>query len=163
MKNNLSAPLRQRVVAGALAGIIGGMVHAAVNEIDRRVLKHNADDLEMLGGIFTSDTGRSRRIGIVMHLGNAALFGGTYAVVLQPTDAEDAQRKALVLAMIENFGLYPLVFPFEDLHPHIRSGQLDRFTHPIALVQATLRHLALGYGLGKAYPPVMAAVLRRRS
>jgi hypothetical protein len=93
-----------------------------------------------------------------MHLGFALTFGAAYAVVLAPEEEGDAMRKAIGLAMAENFGLYPLVFPLEQFHPYIRDGRLDRFQHPKALVQATLRHLALGAGIGKVYPSMIRAL-----
>ena len=147
--------LLQRVIAGSLAGLIGGACHAAVNEIDRRMLRHNADDLTMLGGVFTDNHALARRLGLGMHLGFAMSFGASYAAILHPQDKDDALRKAVAAAMIENFGLYPLVFPLEDKHPYIRDGRLDRFAHPTALGQATLRHLALGIGIGKMYPTML--------
>ena len=147
--------LIRRVIAGSLAGLAGGLAHAAVNEIDRRLLSHNADDLTMLGGAITDDHALARKIGIGMHLGFAMSFGASYAAILHPRDNEDAIRKAVAAAMIENFGLYPLVFPLEDKHPYIRDGRLDRFAHPKALLQATLRHLALGIGIGKTYPTLL--------
>jgi hypothetical protein len=150
--------LVQRAIAGALAGIVGGACHAVVNEIDRRVLRHNADDLTMLGGMITDNHALARKIGTGVHFGIAISFGAAYATILHPRDEDDAMKKAVGAAMVENFGLYPLVFPLEDMHPYIRDGRLDRFAHPIALVQATLRHLALGIGIGKAYPAIVRMV-----
>ena len=154
------ASLIQRVVAGSIAGLLGGLCHAAMNEIDRHALQHNADDLTMLGGVMTDDHALARKIGIGMHLGFAMSFGASYAAILRPRDDADAMRKAVAAAMIENFGLYPLVFPLEDKHPYIRDGRLDRFAHPIALLQATLRHLALGIGIGKTYPTILRFLRR---
>ena len=149
----------QRAFAGSMAGLVGVACHAVVNEIDRRALFHNSDDITMLGGAITDDHALARKIGLGMHLGFAMSFGAAFATVLHPKNQGDAMRKAVGAAMVENFGLYPLVFPFEEKHPYIRDGRLDRFTHPLALVQATLRHLALGIGIGKVYP----FILRRLS
>ncbi len=161
MKNSLTAPLRQRAMAGALAGIIGGAAHAAVNEVDRRVLNHNADDLLMLGGVFTEDVGRARRIGIGMHLTFAAIFGATYAVLLQPKDDDDALRKGLGFATAEHVGLFPLSIPVDMHHPHAKNGNADRFWHPVSFLEATARHIALGFGIGKVYPFMVRALKKR--
>lgn len=158
MMKNLSAPLGKRMIAGALAGVVGGAAHAAVNEIDRRVLHHNADDLVMLGGVFTDDVAKARKIGIGMHLTFAAMFGATYAVLLHPRDADDALRKGMAFALTEHFTLFPLGILVDNHHPHAAMGTLGRVFHPTSLVEATLRHLALGYGIGKAYPRMMAAI-----
>jgi hypothetical protein len=161
MKNPLSAPFGQRLAAGALAGVIGGAAHAAVNEIDRRILNHNADDLLMLGGVFTTDVGRARRIGIGMHLSFAAIFGAAYAVLLHPKDKDDALRKGLGFALTENFTLFPISIPVDNHHPHAKNGNVDKFWHPLSLIEATARHTALGIGIGKAYPRMLAAVRGR--
>lgn len=158
MATGLSATTKQRAIAGALAGMVGGVAHAVVNEIDIRAFRHNADDLAMLGGPLTDNESVARRFGIGLHLGFATTFGAVYAMVLHPQDDDDAMRKAVGLAMVENFSLYPLVFPLESFHPYIRDGRLDRFAHPVAFVQATLRHLALGIGIGKAYPYILRAI-----
>lgn len=158
MKHRLSASVGQRVAAGALAGLIGGAAHAAVNEVDRRLLNHNADDLLMLGGVFTKDVGRARRVGIGMHLTFAATFGAVYAALLQPKDADDALRKGLGFALFEHVTLFPLSIPVDNHHPHAKNGNADRFWHPRSFIEATARHTALGYGIGKAYPRMLAAV-----
>ena len=150
----------QRAIAGSIAGLVGGLCHLAVNEIDRRAFNHNADDITMLGGIITDDHELARKIGLGMHLSFAISFGAAYATILHPRGEDDAMRKAVGAAMVENFGLYPLVFPLEDRHPYIRDGRLDRFAHPLALLQATLRHLALGTGIGKAYPATLRLIRR---
>lgn len=154
MRYPLHLPSTTRLTAGATAGVIGGLAHAVMNEIDLRAFNHNADDMLMLGGTLSDDRDIARRIGFGMHLGISALFGAAYAAVLKPHDERDALAKAVGLAMVENVGLYPLVFPLERFHPYIRTGRLDRFAHPKAFAQATLRHVALGIGLGLAYSRV---------
>jgi hypothetical protein len=161
MKYPLSASFGQRVAAGALAGIVGGAAHATVNEIDRRLLNHNADDLLMLGGVFTKDVAHARRIGIGMHLTFAAIFGAVYASVLQPRDADDALRKGLGFALTEHVTLFPLSIPVDNHHPHAKNGNVDKFWHPLSFIEATARHTALGYGIGKAYPHMLAALRGR--
>ncbi len=162
MNTSLSnASWKSRAIAGGLAGLVGGLAHAVMNEVDRRLLQHDADDLTMLGGVISDDRDTARTIGIGMHLNFAAAFGAAYAVLLRPEDDAGAMRKAIGAAMVENFGLYPLVFPLERYHPYIRDGRIDRFQHPLALLEATLRHLALGAGIGTTYPRFLRALADR--
>lgn len=147
---------RQRAVAGAIAGLPGGLAHALVNEIDRKIFRYDADDLLMLAGPFINDRSKARRVGICMHLGLAMAFGAAYAVVLNPRNGKDAVRKGIAAGLIENTILWPLVIPLDKYHPYVRDGRMDEFNHPISLLQATLRHIALGYGLGKSYPAMLA-------
>lgn len=153
-----SSSLLQRAAAGALAGLTGGLGHAAMNEIDRAVLNHNADDMVMLGGVFTDDVPRARRIGFGMHMNFAAMFGAAYAMLLHPRDDQDALKKGLAFALIENFGLFPLGILVDKYHPHSGKPGNDPFFHPRSLVEATLRHTVLGFGIGKSYPFILRLI-----
>lgn len=158
MKKHLSAPLAKRAISGALAGIIGGVAHAAMNEVDRKVLNYNADDFVLLGGVLTKDTQLARRVGLGMHLSVSAVFGATYGVVLHPKNEDDAMKKAVGFAMVENFGLFPLGIFVDRYHPHVKSGTSDRFFTPTSLVEATLRHIVLGVGMGASYPGILKRI-----
>lgn len=147
--------LKRRILAGALAGIPGGIAHALVNEIDRVVFNYDTDDMLMVTGTFMDERGPARKLGFFMHLGFAMAFGIGYAVVLNPRDEKDAVVRGVGAGLVENSILWPLVGPLDKHHPYIRSGRIDRFHHPIALVQANLRHIALGYAIGKSYPAIL--------
>lgn len=153
-----TSTLKQRVVAGALAGLPAGIAHAAVNEIDRKMFHYDADDMVMVTGTFMENKTRARQLGFLMHLGFAMAFGIGYAVVLNPRDERDAVIRGIGAGMVENGLLWPLVVPLDAKHPYIRSGRIDRFNNPIALVQANLRHIALGFALGKSYPRILKRV-----
>ena len=157
MAPKLRANLTQRIIAGAVAGLPAGVAHALVNEIDRKAFRYDSDDMVMVTGFFMDDRSRARLPGFFLHLSFAMAFGIGYAVVLNPRDDDDAVIRGIGAGVVENAFLWPLVGPLDDHHPYIRSGRVDRFNHPIALIQANLRHVALGYALGKAYP----AILRR--
>lgn len=163
MTRNLSAPWVDRAISGAIAGIVGGLAHAAMNEIDRRVLNYNADDLIMLGGIFTDDSNLARRVGLGMHLNFAAMFGAAYGVLLYPKNSDDALRKAVGFAMFENVTLFPLGVLVDGHHPYAKAGRSDKFFNPTSFVQASLRHLTLGVGIGKAYPLAMRLIRNQSS
>jgi hypothetical protein len=155
MKDSHRRSIRKRAIAGAIAGVPGGIAHALVNEIDRRVLNYDADDLLLVTGSFIGDKGKARTIGLFMHLGFAMAFGAAYAVVLNPKDDRDAVGRGIGAGLMENTILWPLVIPLDEHHPYIRDGRIDKFNHPISLLQANLRHIALGYGLGKTYPSIL--------
>lgn len=149
------ASTAKRALAGAIAGVAGGLAHAATNEIDRKIFAYDADDMLMVTGMFMEDKSKARRLGVVIHLGLAMAFGASYAVVLHPKGKRDAVIKGIGAGLIENTILWPLVVPLDRLHPYIRDGRIDSFNHPISLVQASLRHIALGLGLGVTYPRIL--------
>ena len=61
-----------------------------------------------------------------------------------------AWLKGVIFANVENVILYPITL-FEDIHPAIRTGQVDRyFTWP-AFWQSVPRHIAYGAVLGVLY------------
>lgn len=158
MKSRFKPTLKERVIAGALAGLPGGIAHALTNEIDRKVFQYDTDDMLMVTGTFIEDRKRARTIGFFMHLGFAMAFGIGYAVVFNPRDEQDAVVRGIGAGLVENGLLWPLVGPLDRHHPYIRSGRIDKFNQPIALVQANLRHIALGYGIGKSYPAILNRV-----
>lgn len=162
MPLSLNPTWKQRAIAGAIAGLPGGLAHALTNEIDRRMLNYDADDMLMVTGMFMTDKHMARKIGFGIHLGLAMAFGATYAVVLNPQNPPDALRKGVAAALTENTVLWPLVIPLDTYHPFIQQGRIARFNHPVSLLQANLRHIALGYGLGKAYPIVLQRILRKQ-
>lgn len=146
---------------GALSGIPAGLAHALVNELDRRVLRYNADDMLLLSGLVIDDQATARRVGFIGHLCSAMAFGAAWAILFRPTGERDAVRKGIGAALAENTLLWPLVIPLDNHHPQISDGQMDRFNHPRSWLQACLRHLALGYVLGKSYPRVRAFLGRK--
>ena len=150
MIGNRQISLKKRALAGALAGLVGGVAHAFVNEIDRSVFRYDSDDMVLVTGMFVSDRSTARKLGFALHLGFAMAFGVGYAVVLNPRDT-DAVVRGIGAGLAENAILWPLVAPLDRHHPYIRAERIDKFNHPIALVQANARHIALGYGIGKSY------------
>lgn len=160
MKSLLHTSLKQRALSGALAGIPAGIAHALMNELDRRVFNYDSDDMLMVTGTFMQDKSQARRVGIVIHLGLAMAFGASYAVVLHPKTDRDALIKGIGAGLTENTILWPLVIPLDKLHPYIQDQRIDKFNHPISFLQANLRHIALGYALGKSYPAILRGLQR---
>lgn len=154
------ATLKQRMIAGALAGLPGGVAHALTNEIDRHVFNYDSDDMLMVTGTFMEDKAQARKLGFFMHLGFAMAFGVGYAVVLNPRDKQDAVIRGIGVGLVENALLWPLVAPLDKQHPYIRRGRIDKFNHPVALIQANLRHIALGIGIGMSYPAILCKLQR---
>lgn len=153
-----TAPLNVRLIAGSIAGVIGAAAFVVEQEIDLRVLDHDADDLTLIGGMLSDDRTTARRIGLAGHLVFGAVFGAGHAAVLDPVLPGGPVQRGFTTAMLENFAFYPLTRPFERFHPYIRDGRMDDYWHPRALVQATLRHAVLGIAMGAAYPRLVRSM-----
>lgn len=160
MDTKLNPSLKQRVIAGALAGLPAGVAHAAVNQFDRKLFRRDTDDMLMVTGTFMENKSDARKIGFFLHLGFAMAFGIGYAVVLNPRDEQDAVIRGVGAGLVENALLWPLVVPLDKHHPYIRSERIDSYNSAVGLIQGNLRHIALGYALGKCYPPIVKRIRR---
>ena len=56
----------------------------------------------------------------------------------------------MIFATVENVILSPIT-RFEDIHPAIRTGQVDRYYNWPAFWQSVPRHIAFGVVLGTLY------------
>lgn len=137
----------RRLAAGSVTGVIAAAAYALEQEIDRRLLRHNVDDLALLGRLLTDDRARCRLLGLGMHLVNGAVLGALYAAVAHDRLPGPPWMRGTAAALIENIALYPLAL-LEDRHPGIRDGHLDRYWTGTAFVQQHLRHIAFGVVLG---------------
>jgi hypothetical protein len=103
----------------------------------------------ILGRSFTNDPTKARAMGGAIHTVNSLALATLYAT-LEPRLPGPAWWKGVVFANIENVVLYPITL-FEDIHPAIRLGEVDRyFTWP-AFWQSVPRHIAFGAVLGVLY------------
>jgi hypothetical protein len=130
----------------ALAGAAGTFGWAALEPIDRRLLRNDYSDVAMLGKLVT----RSRLwpvAGLALHLANGASFGLVFAEVRRRSELPP-RRLALALALAENFALYPLAYLVDRRHPARGAPGLAPLLTPRGLVQATLRHALFGVVLG---------------
>lgn len=132
-----------------MSGLVAGAAFVAVLEVDLRLTGRNVDDLMILGRPFVADAKRARVAGIVIHALNSVGLAGIYALV-EPRIPGPPWWKGLLFANVENLILYPITI-FEDHHPAIRDGLVDRyFTWP-AFWQSVPRHIAYGAVLGMLY------------
>lgn len=135
--------------AVALSGIAAGAAFVAVLEADLRLTGRNVDDLIVLGRPFVSDPRHAKAAGGAIHVINSLALAGLYAA-LEPRLPGPPWLKGAVFANVENVILYPITM-FEDMHPAIRDGQVDRYFNWPAFRQSVPRHIAYGAVLGLLY------------
>jgi len=135
--------------AVSVSGLAAGAAFVAVLEADLRLTDRNVDDLMILGRPFFADPTKARAIGGAIHALNSLALAGLYAM-LERRIPGPAWLKGVVFANVENAILYP-VTRFEDIHPAIRTGQVDRYYNWPAFWQSVPRHIAFGAVLGMLY------------
>ncbi len=135
--------------AVAVSGLAAGAAFAAVLEADLRLTGRNVDDLMILGSPFVADPTKARAVGGAIHAVNSMALAGLYAT-LEPRLPGPAWLKGVIFANVENVILYP-VTRFEDIHPAIRTGHVDRYYNWAAFWQSVPRHIAFGAVLGMLY------------
>lgn len=128
----------------ALAGALAALTWAAVEPVDRAVLRHDYSDVAMLGKLAT----RSRAwpvAGLAIHAANGAVFG----LVYDYTRRMKRPPTALQLALAEHTLLYPLTYVVDRAHPaRGERGLAPSFTAR-GFVQETMRHALFGIVLGR--------------
>ena len=135
--------------AVVVSGLAAGAAFVAVLEADLRLTGRKVDDLTILGRPFTEDPEKARAIGGAIHAVNSLALATLYAA-LEPRLPGPTWWKGVVFANVENVVLYPITL-FEEIHPAVRLGEVDRyFTWP-AFWQSVPRHIAFGAVLGVLY------------
>jgi hypothetical protein len=122
----------------AAAGVAGTLVWAALEPLNRRLLRHDYSDVALLGKGVT----RSRAwpvAGLALHAANGAVFGLVYAEVRKRRGVG-----ALQLALAEHVALFPLGWVADRVHPARGEPGLAKLFSGRAFVQATLRHAVFG-------------------
>ena len=132
--------------AVAVSGLAAGAAFVAVLEADLRLTGRNVDDLMILGRPFVEDPTKARAVGGAIHAVNSLALASLYAV-LERRLPGPAWLKGVIFANVENVVLYPITW-FEDIHPAIRTGQVDRYFNWPAFWQSVPRHIAFGAVLG---------------
>ena len=132
-----------------VSGLAAGAAFVAVLEADLRLTGRNVDDLMILGRPFVADPTKARTIGGAIHSVNSLALAGLYAV-LERRIPGPSWLKGVVFASVENAILYPIT-RFEDIHPAIRTGLVDRYHNWPAFWQSVPRHVAFGAVLGVLY------------
>ena len=135
--------------AVAVSGLAAGAAFVAVLEADLRLTGRNVDDLMILGRPFVTEPTKARVLGGAIHAVNSLALAGLYAS-LERRIPGPGWLKGIVFANVENALLYP-VTRFEDIHPAIRTGLVDRYYNWPAFWQSVPRHIAFGAVLGVLY------------
>ena len=127
----------ERSLRGALAGAIAAGVWALQQPLDKRAFGSRYDDVELLGKAVTRGS-EWQAVGLALHVQNGAAFGAAYAQ-LKPFLPGPPIVRALIAAMAENIGSWPLGAVSDRCHP--ARGELPRlWGNRRALAQATWRH-----------------------
>jgi hypothetical protein len=137
------------VKAVAVSGLAAGAAFVAVLEADLRLTGRNVDDLMILGRPFSEDPNKARAVGGAIHAVNSLAMASLYAMLDRRLPGP-AWLKGILFANVENVILYPITW-FEDIHPAIRDGQVDRYFNWPAFWQSVRRHIAFGAVLGVLY------------
>jgi hypothetical protein len=138
-----------------LAGLVAGAAYALVMEADLRLTGNNVDDFVILGRPFVREPEHARPVGAVIHAFNAIALAALYARV-QSCLPGPPWLKGVLFANLENVLLYPITV-FEDLHPAVQDGQVDRYLTWASFWQSVPRHIAYGAVLGVLIGPVEAS------
>jgi hypothetical protein len=141
--------------AVAVSGLAAGTAFVAVLEADLRLTGRNVDDLMILGRPFFADPTKARAIGGAIHALNSLALAGLYGM-LERRIPGPAWLKGVVFTNVENVILYPGT-RFEDIHPAIRTGQVDRYYNWPAFWQSVPRHIVFRVVLGMVYDRVRSA------
>lgn len=134
-----------RIVGGAVAGGLAAGTWAAQQPLDKRAFGSSYDDIELLGKLVTRGS-EWPIAGLALHVQNGMVFGAAYSW-LRPFLPGPAPAGALLVALAENFGSWPLVRLSDRFHP-ARAELPGLAGNRRALLQATWRHALFGAVLG---------------
>ena len=135
----------KRAFNGAVAGAIAAKAWGVQQPLDKRLFGTRYDDVELLGKLVTRGPAWPLA-GFAMHAANGAAFGATYALMRTRLSAPPVAL-AVGVAMVENFGFWPLGRLIDRHHP--ARGELERLQgNGRALAAATWRHALFGVVLG---------------
>lgn len=128
----------------AVAGAVAALTWAALEPLDRRLMRNDYSDVAMLGKLVT----RSRAwplAGLALHAANGAVFGLV-------SERVRARVSPLQLALVENTALFPLTYVVDRAHPaRGERGLAPSFTVR-GFVQETVRHAVFGVVLARLAP-----------
>ena len=133
-----------RTLNGALAGAAAAGVWAAQQPLDRRVFQCDYDDVELLGKAVTRGP-MWPLAGLLMHLGNGAVFGAVYANL--PAGRLPGAARGVVAGLTEHVATWPLARAVVRIHPAGRD--LAGVNTARGFWQATWRHALFGFVLGE--------------
>ena len=132
---------------GAAAGAVAAAVWAGAEPIGQRVFRTPDSDVRLLGAPLTA-RGPWRRLGIVVHLANGALYGATFARL-----GGGGWRQGLIAAELENLVLWPTMALFDRIHSDRRSGSWPPLvSSPRVFAYEVTMHALFGVVLGLLQP-----------
>jgi hypothetical protein len=135
------------MVRGALAGVVAGAVWVAAEPVGQRAFRTPYSDVRLLGALLTARA-PWRRVGIAVHLANAALFGATFGRM-----GGGGWRQGLVAAELENLVLWPAMALVDRIHPDRRSGSWPPLvSNPRVFVYEATMHALFGIVLELLHP-----------
>ena len=143
-------------VRALLAGVAGGVAYLAAQEVDRRVVNPRSNDLDLLGGMVTSNEAVWKPLGLVMHLMAGATFGLVFQHTVAPRLWGPYWLRGVLMAQFENATLWPLVLLLDRSHVAVQRGKLAPMNQPVYFLQAVWRHFALGAVMGWLLQPATA-------
>jgi hypothetical protein len=130
----------------AAAGAAATVVWAAVEPLDRRLLRHDYSDVAVLGKALTRSS-RWRAAGIAIHMLNGAAFGVAYAELNRRCRVSGVR-----LALAEHAVLFPLGHLVDRFHPARGEPGVAKLLSVRAFVQASVRHAVFGAVLERLAP-----------
>jgi hypothetical protein len=133
-------------LSGAAAGAAAAAVWAVQEPLDMRVFGVPYSDTELLGRAAVPNGDGWRAPGLVLHLGNGAIFGAAYAAIA-PRLPGPGVVKGAGAGMVENLATWPLTSLVPRRHPAARKIPQLYGNRP-AFWQAVWRHLLFGAVLG---------------
>jgi hypothetical protein len=128
-----------------VAGAVAALAWAAAQPLDKAIVRHGYDDVELLGRA-VRPAGGWRLPGLALHAANGAVFGLAYSELRRRTPNTDPLITATAAALVEHVTLFPLGALVDQHHP--AKEQLARTWSLRAFIQATWRHLLFGLVLG---------------
>jgi hypothetical protein len=137
---------RTRTLRGAACGAVAAGVWALQQPLDKMAFSSQYDDVELLGKAVTRGDSWLP-VGLALHLGNGAIFGGVYANVAPAIPVPPALRGPLA-AIAEHLALWPLGSVSDRVHP-ARKDLPKLGGNRAAFLQSAWRHLLFGFVLGE--------------
>ncbi len=142
-----SSDEREAIVA---AGLAGGVAYLATMAVDLHLTGRRVDDLLFLGRPLAKDRNRARVAGVGVHLVNSIVLAAIYARFGRARFRGPGWWRGILFANVENAALYPLTV-FEDHHPAVQAGEIDRYWSWPAFLLSIPRHIAYGAAAGAVY------------
>jgi hypothetical protein len=130
-----------------VAGAAAATAWAALEPLDRRLLRYDYSDVAVLGKLVTRSPWWPLA-GLAWHAANGAVFGLAFHEARRRLPVAP-RRLAVGMALAEHLALYPLSSLVDTHHPARGSRGVAPLLHARAFAQATLRHALFGVLLGR--------------